>query len=67
MTPAELESHIVECGERMKASMAMYSISSAFSDRGDADFWRISMEHAIRARTPETVARMEEERGLTNA
>jgi hypothetical protein len=50
MTPTELERHIAECRERMERAQAMYEISHAFSDKGDADFWRLSMEAGIEAK-----------------
>ena len=50
MTPAELERHIAECAQRMERAKAMYEISYAFSDKGDADFWRLSMEAGIEAK-----------------
>ena len=64
MSPQELELHIQHCGKLMQAAMADYEASGCFSDRGEADAWRLRMEAAIKARTPETVAAMETERGL---
>lgn len=57
MTESEREDHIVFCGKQIEICMAA-------GDRKKADFWRQDMEHAIAGRSPETVARMERERGL---
>lgn len=67
MSDQERELHIKDCGELMQAAMARYEASNNLHDRADADAWRILMEKAIKARSPEQVARMEKEKGLTNA
>jgi hypothetical protein len=67
MTDAERELHIKDCGDLMQAAMVRYEESNNFHDRADADSWRILMERAIKARSPEQVALMEQERGICNA
>ena len=67
MSDQERELHIKDCGELMQAAMARYEASNNLHDRADADAWRMLMEKAIKARSPEQVARMEKEKGLTNA
>lgn len=67
MSDAERELHIKDCGDLMQAAMVRYEDSNNFHDRADADAWRMLMEKAIKARSPEQVARMEKEKGLTNA
>ena len=64
MTPDELEAHIRDCGAHMQAAWSLFAETGWYEDRCDAIFWRKKMEDAIKARTPETVARMEEQRGL---
>lgn len=64
LTPAELESHIRDCGRLIEKSMKAWYETGCFSHRGEADYWKSRMYEAIAARTPETVARMERERGL---
>ena len=48
----ELELHIRDCGRHIERCMADYAESHNLSDRGEADFWRLRMEEAIRSRTP---------------
>ena len=60
----ELEAHIRDCGALVHGYMNRYAKSNNEADRIEADFWRVNMETAIKARAPETVARMEEQRGL---
>lgn len=67
MSDAERELHIKDCGDLMQAAMVRYEDSNNFHDRADADAWRMLMEKSIKARSPEQVARMEKEKGLTNA
>lgn len=67
MSDAERELHIKDCGDLMQAAMVRYEDSNNFHDRADADAWRMLMEKAIKSRSPEQVARMEKEKGLTNA
>lgn len=61
----QLEMHIRHCGNLMKDAMARYELSGDFSDRGDADGWRVAMERAIAARTLAVVGAMEAERGIS--
>jgi hypothetical protein len=65
MTDAEREIYIRYCAAQMEAAMARYEADSCLSDRGEADGWRRSMEEAIRQRSPEQIARMEAEGGLS--
>ena len=60
MTDDELEAHIRDCGRLMQQAMAEYEISSCFSDRGEADYWRVRMEKAIASRSQDQIRRMEE-------
>lgn len=60
MTDNELEAHIRDCGRRMQQAMAEYEISGCFSDRGEADYWRVRMEKAIASRSQDQIRRMEE-------
>lgn len=64
MTDNERELHIKSCGQLMEQAMGNYEASGSFHDIADAHAWRMAMEAAIKARTPQTVARMESERGL---
>ena len=64
MSDEEREAHIRFCGDLMQAAMARWAVSSCFSDRGEADHWRLAMEAAIKSRRPAYVARLEQERGL---
>ena len=64
MADSELEAHIKSCGQLMQDAMSRYEQSGCFSDRGEADYWRIAMESAIKSRSPEQVARMETDRGI---
>jgi hypothetical protein len=61
---ADLEAHIIDYGQRMEAAYARYCASGCPADRRDADRLRLDMEAAIRQRAPQTVRRMEVERGL---
>lgn len=61
---AALETHIKACGERMEASWAMWELHGNFADHGEASYWLGKMQDAIRSRSPEQVARLEQERGL---
>lgn len=65
MRPAELEQHIADCGKHMEAAYARYEAQGCFSDRGEADGWRIRMHEAIAMRTPAQVQSLEQARGLT--
>lgn len=67
MSDQERELHIKDCGELMQAAMARYEASNNLHDRADADAWRMLMERAIKERSPEQVALMEQERGICNA
>ena len=44
--------------------MLNYEVSGCFSDRGEADGWRMTMERAIALRSPAVVASMEAEMGM---
>lgn len=46
MTAAELEKHIADTGLLMVAAYNRYERSGCFSDRGEADAWRLQMEAA---------------------
>jgi hypothetical protein len=65
MNTTQLEAHITRCGELMAMSMSKYEATSCLLDRADADRYRIAMDIAIRARIPGTVAKMEQDRGLS--
>jgi hypothetical protein len=58
MTDAELELHIQACGSQMR-------LAHSEGRRADALDWLRRQNDAIKARSPEQVRRMEEERGLT--
>lgn len=64
LTDDERESLIRRAGRMMRLAMARYERSNCFSDRGMADYWRMTMQADIRARSPAQIARMEQERGL---
>lgn len=56
---AEHELRIESLAERMRAAVARYEEPPhAFSDLGEAHFWRMRWQEAIAARSPEQVARM---------
>lgn len=55
---------IRRAGRMMRLAMARYERSGCFSDRGLADYWLLTMQADIRARSAEQVARMEAARGL---
>jgi len=67
LSDTEREAHIKDCGRLMQEAIQRYEQSGNFHYRADADAWRILMERAIKGRSPEQVARMEQERGLCNA
>ena len=67
MTHAELEKHIEDLGLLMVAAYNRYEVSGCFADRGEADGLRLQMEATIASRSPEQVAHMEAERGLTTS
>lgn len=60
MTPDELEAHIRDCGRLMQQAMDDYEASGCFSDRGEADYWRVRMEKAIASRSQDQIRSMEE-------
>jgi hypothetical protein len=64
MTDNELSSHIASCGYLMEQAYARYEESSCFTDRAEADRWRLMMEDAIRGRSAAQVTRMEVSKGL---
>lgn len=57
MTDAELESHITDLGLLIQKAYAE-------GDRAAAVAWSNARTDAIKARSPQQVARMEDERGL---
>jgi len=63
------EAAIKECGLRIEEAMreAVKPEGDYFTARAVADSARERMEALIKGRSPEAVARMEQERGLTNA
>jgi hypothetical protein len=60
----ERELHIKNCGYLMEDAMRRWCETGDFGFRGEADRWRLLMQEAIRARSPEYVAKLERERGL---
>lgn len=64
MTAKELETHIQDTGLLMIAAYNRYEASGCFADRGEADGFRLLLEAAISARSPQAVAQMEAERGF---
>jgi hypothetical protein len=64
MLDKHLERHIIDCGRLMQDAYARYEVSGCFSDRGEADGWRLCMESAIASRSPAAVAAMETEASL---
>jgi hypothetical protein len=64
MTDAEREEAIKAAGQAIERHMAEYAASGCFAARGAADRARRFMEQLIAGRSPEQVARMEQERGL---
>ncbi|MHB1201473.1 MAG: hypothetical protein ACYCZ6_18360 [Polaromonas sp.] len=64
ITTQEIEIHIKQCGQLMQDAYARYEVSGDFSERGEADAWRMTMERAIALRSPAVVASMEAERGI---
>ena len=64
MTDSERELHIKSCGQPMEQAMGNSEAPGSFHDIADAHAWRMAMEAAIKARTPQKVARMEEQLGL---
>ena len=65
MTDTERERHISDCGRLMEAAMDRYAESSDLADLGDAHRWRLAMEQAIKGRSAEQVACMEQNAGLS--
>lgn len=57
MTEEEREAHIGDCGRLVESEMKAGNREAAMS-------WLQAMQDAIKARTPEQVARLEGERGL---
>lgn len=64
MTSPELEAHIEDLGLLMVAAYNRYEQSGCFSDRGEADGWRLQMEAAIASRSPAQIDSMERARCL---
>lgn len=59
-----LEQRIKHYGLLMEEAYARWEQDGNFADLSEADRHRMDMEAAIAQRTPETVRRMEVERGL---
>lgn len=55
---SELEEHISSCWQ-------MVTQEYEAGNREGADYWRLAAQEAQKLRSPEKVARMEEERGLS--
>lgn len=64
MSDEEREAHIRDCAWLMEDAMRRWCETGDFGYRGEADRWRLLMEEAIKARSPEYVAKLERERGL---
>jgi len=64
MTDAEREQHIRDCGRLMIAAFERWDQTGDFADRGEADYWLRLQNEAIKARSAEQVATMEEARAL---
>ena len=72
LTPDELldrgrELAIQTAGKAMEPHYAAYERTGDFSERGAADAARLNMERLIKERSPAQIAKMERERGLSNA
>jgi hypothetical protein len=65
LTDLEREYCIKESGKRLEALHAVYKASGCFNDAAARDCELRYMAALIRGRSPEQVARMEAERGLT--
>ena len=50
MTLEQLEQHIKDQGSLMATALMQYELSGCFSDRGQADAYRMRMEQAIAER-----------------
>jgi len=64
MTDDEREEAIQRAGKAMEHHMAIYTSTSCFAARGDADRARILMQALIAGRSREQIQRMEAELGL---
>jgi 16S rRNA G966 N2-methylase RsmD len=66
LSDAELLDHIAETGKQFLDAHSRYLASSCLADKGDRDRWYLAQRAALleRARRPQMVARMEQERGL---
>ena len=62
---ADLERHIRECGQEMEAAYSRYQADNELASLGDAHYWRNAMEQAIKGRSAEQVACMEQNAGLS--
>jgi hypothetical protein len=65
LSDEDRERLIRRAGRMMRLYMARYERSSCFADRGVADYWRMTMQADIKARSPAQVAKLERERGLS--
>jgi hypothetical protein len=61
---AQREVEILHAGREIEEHMRQYAETGDFAARGAADRARLRMEELIRGRSPEVVARLEQERGL---
>lgn len=59
------EAHIKHLDAEMLRHMDQWVATGCFAARGSADAYWLRMKDAIAARSPEVVARMEVERGLS--
>ena len=65
MNDQEREEAISDMGLLMTSAYARYELTGCFSDKGQADGYRIAMERLIGQRSGHQVQRMELARGLT--
>jgi hypothetical protein len=65
LSDEDRERLIRRAGRMMRIYMARYERSSCFADRGLADYWRMTMQADIKARSPDQVAKLERERGIS--
>ena len=64
LSDEELEAHIEHCTHLMELAYERWQQGGCFSDRGEADRWRMLRDEAIRSRSPAQVAKMTEAAGL---
>lgn len=51
MNETEHLEHIRHCQTQAEAAQARYEASSCFSDKGEADYWRIKLAAAVKAQS----------------